>query len=194
MLKVIGFVAFCVVVAILARKQRKPKPSRKQYRPPEPKQRKTSARDEAERSRREAMKRQEQAEREAERRRTEADREAERRQREAEREAEKQRKEAEQERRQAEQAAQAEMDEVFWQGRLLLLLEQRSDLNSRYLAASDRCETDEEMNRITLIIPQKTVEKNRTERDRLLSSLMKMDAQIHSAQKHLAKAQAILSA
>lgn len=109
----------------------------------------------------------------------------------AAREAEKERIRAEKERQKREQA---ERDYSFYSGRLEELYQIETNTARAYYKAVETVNHDNEQNKYSYVIGEKTVAKHIQERDRLQSKLLKIQNQIHGAEAKFTKAKITLNA
>lgn len=107
----------------------------------------------------------------------------------AEREAEKTRIKAEKDRAEREQA---ESDIPYYEEQLARFYEMIGESRAKMKFYRERVKIDEEMNRYSAVIPEKVVQKHITERDRAIRATIKLESQIHAAEKNLNKAKQIL--
>lgn len=108
----------------------------------------------------------------------------------AAREAEKERIKAEKERQKREQA---EIDIPYYEEQLKRYYEMIEEANARLKLNRQRVKIDREMNQYSAVVPEKIVSKHIQERDRAMKLVIKLENQIHGAEKNLNKAKQILN-
>ena len=98
-----------------------------------------------------------------------------------------------QEEKQRQKIAQAEQDLPFYEAQLERLYPTAESLRHQYRQACDSVNHDEEMNQYGAVIKDKVINDHISERDKLLKKLITAENTIHSLEKKLSAAQAILS-
>jgi len=106
----------------------------------------------------------------------------------AEKAAERERIKAEKERAAKEQA---EIDIPYYEIQLSRYYEMIGEARASLKANRRRVEVDREMNQYSAVVPEKIVAKHITERDKSMKLVIKLENQIHAAEKKLSEAQRI---